>query len=246
MSVRTAIRQLGLVDGLLYLTGRALQRASGGRANLVKYRLVAQRIGGPAAVAMRPDPVTQMLPVRAGDPLEVAFPRPPEVLARRWAAGARCTVALVRDEFAGFIWIQRGAYDEDEVRCRYVLDDPRACVWDYDVYVEPKYRLGRTMARLWSHVDAGLAAEGVRWSCSRISAFNAASLASHARLGLAPLGSALFLVLGPLQLAWLPGRWWPAASLSEAGAPVLRVPSPDAQSVRKSAPAAPGAAGPRA
>lgn len=254
MSLRSTFAELGARDALLYALGQALERASGGRARVVKYRLVAQPVGsGRAAAPLRPDPATCIAVVAEGDPRVAGFPRPPPVLERRWRAGAQCTAAWVRERFAGFIWVQRGAYDEDAVRCRYVLDDPAACVWDYDVHVEPAFRLGRTMARLWAQVDAGLAAQGVRWSCSRISAFNAASLAAHARLGIVDLGAAVFVVLGPVQAAWLPGRRLPRMSWSDRGAPVLRVPAPasgvrhaGAASVAKSSPAVGGGSGPAA
>ena len=204
MGIKTVIKEMGLRDGAWYCCKRVLEALSAGRVRLFKYYLVAQPIGLPGSKPIRPDASITLRSVAAGDALEFAFPRPPAVLAMRRAAGAACTAALVRGEFAGFIWIQRCRYEEDELRCSYFLQDPVRTVWDYDVYVEPKYRVGRTMARLWSHVDAELAATGVRWSFSRISAFNPASLASHARLGIVRCGSALFLRVGPVQLSWVP------------------------------------------
>jgi hypothetical protein len=226
MTVRATFRQLGAVDGALYFASRAFDKISGGRLRLVKYYLVAQPLGRPDAKPMRADAATALQVVREGDALAAVFPRPPDVLAQRWAAGAECTAALVRGEFAGFIWIQRSRYEEDEVRCSFVLQDPAVSVWDYDVYVEPRYRVGRTMARLWSHVDTQLAATGARWSFSRISAFNAASLGSHARLGTVDCGSALFLCLGPLQAAWVPGFPYLHLSLGAGRAPVVRLRTP--------------------
>lgn len=210
----------------MYLAGQVLRRASGDRVRIVKYWLTAQPIGQAGAAPLRPDPSTQLLRVHEGEALAASFPRPPEILARRWAAGAECTTALVKQQFAGFIWIQRGRYDEDEVRCTYVLADPARSVWDYDVYVEPKYRIGRTMARLWGHVDAALAAEGVRWSFSRISAFNAASLASHARLGIVKCGSVAFLCIGRWQLAWLPQAPYVHFSTGERRVPAVHLVPP--------------------
>jgi hypothetical protein len=224
MSVLTNVRQLGWLDALLYLGGQVLSRLSGGRARIVKYRLVAQPIGRSDAKPLRPDAATELRAVPAGDALAAAFERPPHVVERRYAAGAACTAALVRGEFAGFIWIQRGAYDEDEVRCRYELQDAATCVWDFDVFVTPRFRVGRTLARLWSHVDQGLAREGVRWSFSRISAFNRESLAAHARLGTVDCGTALFVVLGPLQAALLPAFPWLHLSLRRAPRIVLAPP----------------------
>ena len=226
------VSQLGLVNSALYVAGRLLERFTGQRARIVKYVLFAQPVGRPGTQRMRPDAATSLRDVPEGDALIASFPRPAPILAARYAAGASCTAALVRGEFAGFIWLQRDRYEEDEVRCTYVLEDPAHSVWDFDVYVEPRYRLGRTMARLWGHVDGELAAQGVCWSFSRISAFNPASLASHARLGIVPCGSALFLVLGPWQLSWLPGFPFLHLSLSPRRAPVVRLRPPAPAALR--------------
>jgi hypothetical protein len=217
---------MGWLDGSLYLADRVLRKASGGSARIVKYYLVAQPIGRVDAKPMRSDPATVLCKVAKGDALVASFPRPAEILTRRFEAGATCTAALVQGEFAGFIWLQRSRYDEDEVRCTYVLEVPAVSVWDFDVYVEPRYRVGRTMARLWSHVDAELAADGVRWSFSRISAFNVASLASHTRLGAARRASVLFLAVGRWQLAVMPRFPFVHFSASERLVPVVRLRPP--------------------
>ncbi len=208
----------------LYLLHRLLQALHIGR--VVPYALVAQPIGAAAQAALRADPATLVRRIGPDDPLAAALPRPAAVLQARWQAGAECHACTVKGLFAGTIWIQRRLYDEDEVRCRFRLASPADSVWDFDVYVEPRYRLGRTMARMWQAVDAELAAQGVRWSFSRISRFNGASLRAHARLGAVTVATALFIVLGPLQLAWLPGRRWPRAGLGKAQGPVLDLQPP--------------------
>ena len=127
---------------------------------------------------------------------------------------------------AGFLWLASGIYEEDEVRCRYQLANPTETVWDFDVYVEPRFRLGRTFARLWDAANEDLRQRCIRWSISRISAFNPASLAAHARLGALPLGHASFLCLGRLQLAFLPDRWKPQLSWNNEKRPVLVLRAP--------------------
>lgn len=227
MNFRALWRILGPWDTLLYAASRVLDRLARGRVRLVKYYFVAQPIGRPDAKPMRADAATQIVGVAATHPLRAAFPRPAAVLDRRYADGAECTAALLRGDFAGFIWIQRGKYDEDEVRCCYRLAEPQQCVWDYDVYVEPRFRTGRTLARLWRHVDDELARQGVRWSFSRISAFNPASLGSHARLGTVGCGSALFLCAGPAQVALMPHFPWLHGSWGPGSAPEVRFRLPD-------------------
>lgn len=187
---------------LLYLLHRALQAASGGRAAVVPYLLVAQPVGNAALAEVRPDPATVVQRIGPGHPLLLQGPRPAPVIAQRFADGAACYAATVKGEFAGMIWIARERYLEDEVRCTYEIADTATGVWDFDVYVVPRLRLGRTMGRLWRGVDEQLAAEGIQWTFSRINRFNAASVKSHQRLGATALGRVTFLVLGPLQVSW--------------------------------------------
>lgn len=224
--LRQLQRTLGPLDGLLYVISRVLERLSGGRVRIVRFRLVAQPIGSGAAPVVRPDASTVVAATPAGSPLVGAFPRPPEVIRARYAGGAECFSAVVRSAFAGYIWFRRGSYDEDVVRCRYVLAAPDCSVWDFDVYVEPRYRLGRTMARLWHAVDSHLAGQGVRWSFSRISTFNPGSLAAHARLNTVDCGSATFLCLGPLQLSLLSAAPFVHLSLSDQQRPSIRLAPP--------------------
>ena len=200
---RQTVTTLGLFNALLYTLDRLLARGSFGALRLRRYLFVAQPIGQGRLQALRPDGNTVVAATPPESPLLAQFPRPPQVIRARYANGAQCFSACVGATFAGFIWFQRQAYDEDEVRCRYVMAAPEDSVWDFDVHVEARFRLGRTLARLWQAVDAHLAAQRVQWSFSRISAFNPASIAAHRRLGTIACGNATFLCAGPLQVAFL-------------------------------------------
>jgi hypothetical protein len=74
--------------------------------------------------------------------------------------------------------------------------------WDFDVYIVSRYRLGVGFLCLWDEANKYLKARGIQWTMSRISAFNAVSVASHRRLGAKVVGQAVFVVLGPCQLAF--------------------------------------------
>lgn len=201
--VRTSVlNKMGMLDGGLYLLARTCSRLSGDRLKLFKYYVVAQPVGNSSAHPLRADKNTVIDWVPEGHALCAAFPRRAAVIARRYRSGARCLAAVVKGEFAGFIWLQNGCYEEDEVRCTYRLTDPATCVWDFDVYVAPQFRWGRTLARLWQAADDRLAAEGIRWTLSRISAFNPESLAAHRRLGTVDIDHLLFLRAGRRQFAW--------------------------------------------
>jgi len=225
--LRTLVDELGLVAACLYLIDRLARWSSGGRAKLVAYALYAQPIGAGRLAAMREDANTAIAVVAASDPICVTFPRPAAVIQQRFDEAARCYVARVKGSFGGYIWISRERHAEDEVRCQYVLAVPKRSAWDFDVYVEPRLRLGRTLARLWWHVDQAMASEGVRWSFSRISLFNAGSLRAHQRLGAVRLGAALFLVLGPLQLALFSVAPFVHASWGSSPGPRIRLSPPD-------------------
>ena len=209
--IRTNVSQLGWASAATYLLARLVARVSRGRVRLLCYRLVAQRVPASAAAHCRPGQSNRVRTVDATDPVVAQFPRPPEVTARR---------------FAGFIWLARSHYEEDEVRCRYVLAQPDDCAWDYDVYVDPSLRMGRTFARLWDAANAHLAERSIRWTLSRISAFNPGSLAAHGRLDIHHIGTALFLTFNRLQLSLFSQSPFIHLSVRAGSRPTLRLHPP--------------------
>jgi hypothetical protein len=189
-----------VIDLLLWKASRAASLASRGAWRIHRYLFVAQPV--PAARLLAPGTsATTIRRVDAGDPLVAQFPRPPEVIAARYRMGALCFAIENQGRFVGFAWIKEAQYPEDEVRCLYRFEPGTASVWDFDVYIEPRFRFGRTFARLWDYVNAWLREHGYRWSLSRISAFNPDSLAAHRRLGTRIIGTATFIRMGSLQIA---------------------------------------------
>gem|GEM_PF-716616 len=196
------IRRLGAANGLLFLLGRLLQKISNGHWRLLRYHIVAQPIPGPAALNCRPSPHSAVERTLPDSAICAAFPRPKNIVAARFRNGYTCLAATVKGRFAGFFWYARNFYEEDEVRCRFELADPGASVWDFDVHVEPDFRMGRTLARLWSAANELLEKKGIRWSFSRISAFNQNSLAAHGHLGMQRIETLTFLCLGQIQFTF--------------------------------------------
>ena len=209
----------------LYRAHRVLQKLSGGRAGLQVYLFCAQPVDSPTLRSVREDPLTRIVPVMKGSGLLPLFPRPLAKLSQRFASGATCFAVLVKDEFAGHIWLARTQYDEDEVRCRYVLPNA-ATGWDFDVYVAPPFRATRVIARLWKGVSQAMEANGINWSYSRISIFNAASVQAHERMGAEHLCSGAFLTLGSVQVAILSKPWRLHVTMPGAPPPVLQLPLP--------------------
>lgn len=221
------IRQLGWKNGLLYLAHRALSALSGERARIIRYYLVAQPVPEGITSKLRNSTSTEIAFINQNDPLTASFPRPPDVIAKRFADGNLCLAASSHEQFIGFLWIARERYAEDEVRCLYHLDDPQLSAWDFDVYVAPDYRIGRTFARLWEAANEHLSSQGVKWSISRISAFNPGSLQAHTKLGMRLLFSATFLCLGPVQIMTIGKKPYIYISLSSRSTPILKIATPD-------------------
>lgn len=186
---------------MLYLVGRVMQAVSGGRGRLIRYYIVAQPVPNPFMANCRLSKTERVYEAGQEDLLVGHFPRPKEVISSRFEREHVCLVAANHGIFAGFLWFARERYDEDEVRCSFVLADAKSSVWDYDVHVEPRFRMGRTFARLWDAANERLSNAGVEWSFSRISAFNRESLQSHRRLGIRKVHTLTFFCVGSIQLS---------------------------------------------
>lgn len=195
--IRALVLELGPWTTVLYLFSRALEK-SGGFGEIRHYALVAQPVRS-----------TPMLPARRGakigvqevgpeDPALGAMPLTPRVLAYRFNQGAVCFGAFLEGRMIGCLWLVLGPYEEDEVRCRFCPEAGAA--WDFDVYIRPEFRTGLAFARLWDSANAFLRDRSIAWSCSRISLFNPASLASHGKLAARRIGTATFLRLSRCQI----------------------------------------------
>lgn len=221
MSTRLGLTlaQLGWLNTALYLLARLLHRASAGRWALYRYQFVAQHIGATPLTPLRGADIRITVPA-AGEALPADYPRPAPVVQARYAQGAQTFAAWRHGRLAGFIWLIHSAYQEDEVRARYRLASPQAS-WDFDVWVRPDERLGWVFRRLWEAARQHLRQRDIRWSCSRISAFNAASLRAHARIGVVRLGHATFLRCGRWQ--WMVAGIRPYFHLSRSEASFPRL-----------------------
>lgn len=216
----TKFRQLradmGTLNALLYGIHRVLSKMSGGRAGIERFIFVAQPVPPQPYIAAQKATTSVVKSLLPGDALLAQCMRPKEVIAARFAQGAKCLAIIKNDQLQAAIWLIHGHYDEDVVRARFVLPPSGTAAWDFDVYVAPKYRLGFTFLRLWDAANAYLRDADVLWSYSRITAFNLGSLASHSRLGASPFGSATFLTLGSLQFMLSSLRPWLHISLGHS------------------------------
>jgi GNAT superfamily N-acetyltransferase len=164
---------------------------------------------------------TRVYQTASTDSIVQRIPRPADVVARRFSDGAVCFVAESAGNLVGFIWIRLDRYVEDEVRCEYVLEPVGEVAWDFDAYVAPEFRMTRAFVQLWEAANEHLRRSGYLWTASRISAFNPASLASHQRFGAERRHTAVFLVVGPFQLALLSLPPYVHLSARQASRPAL-------------------------
>ncbi len=229
MSVITQLRStfssLGWHNGVWYLLGQTLQRVNP-RCHVFKYYLVAQPVAAQTRLAAHQGASIEIRPILEHDPAIATMGRPAAVIAQRFMQGAVCLGAFRADTLVGYLWLQLGTYLEDEVRCRFIPQPAHQAAWDFDIFVQPKHRIGFAFAKLWDAADALMRARDIRWTMSRISAFNTASLAAHQKLGLKNVGGCVYVVLGNTQITVSNLFPFVHVSLSPARFPTLRVNAP--------------------
>lgn len=224
--IRRILTEMGPCVGLIYVLAWILESVSGGRARLVVYHLVAQPVRAEPALPARRGRNIVVRELLGAEIYSLPVERPRTVLESRVAQNARCLVATSEGRFLGFLWFVQGKYEEDEVRCRFVPEPLGETSWDFDVFVDPAARMGFTFMRLWDEANRLLSSEGIHWSISRISAYNVGSLASHRRLGLRRIASAVFLCVGPIQLMFATCRPFVHLALRPESRPVVRLRAP--------------------
>ncbi len=205
-------------------------RAIGCRAPIIRYYFVAQPVAEKPLLPPRRGRAIEVRRMEPGDPGFADLPLTEKVLRFRFDQQAVCFGAFQNGEIVGCLWLCVGRYDEDEVRCTFVLRPEGKASWDFDVYVTPQARGGFAFMRLWDEANAYLRGRGIGWSLSRISAFNPGSLGAHGNLGARRIASALYLRIGPVQLMVSRCRPYLHLSLTPHQVPKLTLdaPSPSA------------------
>jgi L-amino acid N-acyltransferase YncA len=134
------------------------------------------------------------------DPEIALMPVRPEVMAARLRQNATCIGAFKRGALIGYMWFCGRSYEEDEVRCTYVLTEAKHSVFDFDLYLFPEHRMGLGFVALWNAANELLRNLGIRNTFSLLTRFNLASRRAHRHLGWRLVGRALFLQLGLVEL----------------------------------------------
>jgi hypothetical protein len=215
------VKQMGWINAALYLSNRIANACFSG-LSVKKYYFVAQFISESSFLPESRGRQLRIVELFASDIDLLNGLRPVAVIKDRYQQGAVCLAAFKDEKFAGCLWYVKDAYKEDEVRCLYHFMSPQA-VWDFDVYVEPSFRLSPVFLKLWDAASAKLKSEACCWSLSRISAFNVMSMSAHKRMGAKVLGWSVFLTIGIVQFSIASFSPFFHISFSENSFPVYRL-----------------------
>jgi len=192
-------KEFGFFAGLLYAVGRVFQRLSP-NLRLFFYELLAQPIPEGPLLPERLSRALEMREIKAGDPEIARMPARPDIKDLRFKQNAICLGAFQRGQFIGHIWFAFHSYEEDEVRCTFVLPEGNQSVFDFDLYVFPEYRMGLGFAGIWNGANEFLRRRGVQVSYSRLTRTNLASRRAHHRLGAQRVGRMLVLHAWQVEL----------------------------------------------
>jgi hypothetical protein len=195
----SSFREFGLFAGLLYAIDRVFCRLSPG-LRLYFYHLMVQPIPDKPLLPARLTRQLEIREVKRGDSEVAVMPARPDIKESRFEQNAICLGAFRNNQFIGYIWFSFSAYEEDEVRCTYVLPAWGQAVFDFDLYLFPEHRMGIGFIGIWNGANEFLRSRGIKFSFSRLTRFNVASQRAHDHLGWKLVGRTVFLKVWDLQL----------------------------------------------
>ncbi len=198
--IKANVRELGWINAFLYGLDRGFRRFAPA-LSIYRYYFVAQPVPDAALLAPGRGATIAVRQLVEHDPALQALPVEERVVAARYRHDAICFGAFRGETVIGCLWLCFDRYVEDEVASVFMPRPSDRAAWDFDLWIDPKYRIGFAFARLWDSAYAYLRERGYRWTVSRISAFNAVSLNSHAKLGAVRVGSLFVLRAGRAQFS---------------------------------------------
>ena len=225
-------REFGAVVGLLYSIDRLLSSFSP-ETHLYVYDLMVQPITDRPLVPVRWNKKLEIREIKGGDAELGLMPVRPEVMRARLAQNAICLGAFAKGALIGYMWFCGGSYDEDEVRCTYLMTPAQASVFDFDFYLFPEHRMGLGFVALWNGANEFLNRKGIHYTFSRLTRFNVASRRAHQRLGGRVVGRVLFLQAWRLEI--MLATVFPYVSITRSGRVHLKL-RPDVPSTSTSSP----------
>jgi hypothetical protein len=196
------LKRLGFIGSIAYYVPRVVSRISRGRCKIFPIAFYAQPVGTMRLVREEANTGVTVAPLSPTTLSEATFGRPEGVIAERFLSGQICIAAVKDTVLMGFIWISTGALKERLVRCEFEPFPIGAVAWDYDIYIVPRYRLGRTFARLWDGAREYMRQRGFKASVSWIELSNVGSIRAHLRIGARRVGWAVFVTAWDAQVTF--------------------------------------------
>jgi len=224
MRVLRDLRTFGILGLAFYWLERTFARAFADRVHLQGLWFYSQPVASEPLVGLGADGAIQVKQIFLGDLPVETFGRPPGAIEERFQDGSVCLAALRGEELAGFMWLKFGALRERLFRCTFEPEPQPSVAWDYDFFVAPKFRLGRTFARLWDEANRKLRDKGVHHTGSWVAFTNRASVRAHERLGARCVGWAVVLTAWQFQLVAASVRPYFHVSFCNDGYCRLRIP----------------------
>jgi len=172
-----------------------IEAASAGAIAVRAYAIVLQPVAARALLAPSSRPGIEVRSAAESGVLELIPNRPRAELKRRMQNGDVGFIAVDKTAYAGHLWISRKDFDETEAHCRFELPRSTNIAWDYDLHIDPRYRMGRAFTRLWDAAFAYLRSIGATATLSRIALANSQSLSSHRALHAREIGRTFFIRL---------------------------------------------------
>jgi len=197
--IRGVFRQFGFAVGLLYGVDRFLQRLSS-NLRLYAYEFMVQPIHTKPLVPARFTRNFEIREIKRDDPEVDLMPVRPDIKRSRFDQNAVCLGAFQNGQFIAYMWFCFRAYDEDEVRCTYLLTPESQAVFDFDLYIFPQHRLSLAFIGIWNGANQYLSARGIKYTFSRLTRFNVGSRRAHEHLGWKRVGRAIFLQAWSLEV----------------------------------------------
>lgn len=185
-------KEFGCFAGFLYAVDRVLQRFSP-NVRLYFYELCVQPLPEEPLLPRRLLGGFEVREIAFGAPEIALMPARPDIKESRFKQNAVCLGAFQRNEFIGHIWFCREAYDEDEVRCTFVLPKGNQSVFSFDLYLFPEHRMGLGFSRMWTGVSEYLRSRSIKFTFSRFTRYNLAARRAHVNLGLQIVGHLVVL-----------------------------------------------------
>lgn len=203
---------MGLAGWAAYAADNALRLTTDGRVRFNVLHFYFQPGDSTGLPRAKPDDAMHVGPIALSQADPKAFGRRPDVIAERFRNGSICIAATKGGELLGFMWLQFGSMYAPDLQMRLDLGNRSDLAWDYDIFIRPKYRLGKVFGRLWAEANEELRRRGCIGTLSSVLIENGGSVRAHVRLGAKKIGWVVMIRIGRARINISSLRPWVSLS----------------------------------